>query len=493
MDNELLKIGAAYIRVSDERQDEYSPDSQLKKIREYAAREGFQIPEEFVYYDDGISGKNVKNRENFNQMIAVAKEKDRPFDKIYVWKLSRFARNQEQSIVYKNLLRKTGVNVVSVSEPLPEGPFGSLIERIIEWMDEFYLINLGVEVTRGMAEKASRGEPVVPAPFGYINAEKTYLPDEESGAASVVKEIFERYANGEKQREIAISLGQRGIRTKQGNMPENRWVEYILRNPAYISKMRWTSDGSRAVSKKDYESESITVYDGNWQPLISIELWEKVQKLLDEQKKAYPKYAKRQQPIQYMLKGLVRCSACEGPIAMASAVSGKSKVRTMQCCNYSRGRCHTSHSVTMPKIEAAFIEGLKKAIKEKNFNFAVETTKKKKTDTPAIDYDKLIAVEERKLARAKEAYLAEIDTIEQYKQNKKEITARIEELKAKQKKESVCEIDANAFAKKVLAVLEFIQKDNVSATAKNETLHTIIEKVVFEKAKGNLAIYFHDI
>ena len=158
MDNELLKIGAAYVRVSDERQDEYSPDSQLKKIREYASKEGYLIPDEYVFYDDGISGKNVKNRENFNQMIALAKDKNHSFDRIYVWKLSRFARNQEQSIVYKNLLRKMGVSVVSVSEPLPDGPFGSLIERIIEWMDEFYLINLATEVSRGMNEKVSRGE-----------------------------------------------------------------------------------------------------------------------------------------------------------------------------------------------------------------------------------------------------------------------------------------------------------------------------------------------
>ena len=62
MGYDLLRIGAAYIRVSDERQDEYSPDSQLKRIREYAVKEGYQIPEEFVYYDDGISGRSVKKR-----------------------------------------------------------------------------------------------------------------------------------------------------------------------------------------------------------------------------------------------------------------------------------------------------------------------------------------------------------------------------------------------------------------------------------------------
>jgi hypothetical protein len=72
----LLRIGAAYIRVSDERQDEYSPDSQLKKIREYAAKEGYQIPDDYVFYDDGISGKSTRKRGEFNLMIAAAKEKN---------------------------------------------------------------------------------------------------------------------------------------------------------------------------------------------------------------------------------------------------------------------------------------------------------------------------------------------------------------------------------------------------------------------------------
>ena len=161
--HKLTKIAAAYIRVSDERQDEYSPDSQLKKIREYAARDGYYIPDEYVFYDDGISGRNTKKRGDFNRMIATSKEKDHPFEVIYVWKFSRFARNQEQSIVYKNLLRKKGVSVVSVSEPIPEGPFGALIERIIEWMDEYYLIRLGDEVRRGMTDNAlkakSNGDP----------------------------------------------------------------------------------------------------------------------------------------------------------------------------------------------------------------------------------------------------------------------------------------------------------------------------------------------
>jgi DNA invertase Pin-like site-specific DNA recombinase len=490
LETDLLRIGAAYIRVSDERQDEYSPDSQLKKIREYAAKEGYMIPDEYVFYDDGISGKSTKRRDDFNRMIAIAKEKTHPFDVIYVWKFSRFARNQEESMVYKNLLRKKGVTVVSVSEPIPEGHFGSLIERIIEWTDEYYLVNLGAEVMRGMTEKASRGEPTCAPPFGYIMRDGKYYPDEESGKANIVREVFTLYSNGVKQREIALILANKGIRTRYGKKPENRWVDYMLHNSCYIGKIRWCTDGTKSVSKKKLDNENIMVVDGHHEPLISMELWDKVQKMLEAQKRAYPKHARKEQKVDYLLKGLVRCSACGGSLA-ACGSSGKAKVRCLQCCNYSRGSCRTSHSITIPKIEAAFIEGLKQALEEKQFT--IIPNKPNVTTQKQFDFDKLISVEERRLERAKEAYLAEIDTIEQYATNKKEITARIDDLKARRDKEAVKEVDIDAFADKVAGIVEFIEREDVTEQAKNEALHTIIEKIVFEKAKGNLAIYFHDI
>lgn len=488
MNNDLLRIGSAYIRVSDERQDEYSPDSQLKKIREYAAKEGYMIPDEFVFYDDGISGKSVKKRDDFNRMIALAKEKTHPFDIIYVWKFSRFARNQEEAMVYKNLLRKNGVSVVSVSEPIPEGHFGSLIERVIEWMDEFYLVNLGTEVSRGMAEKFSRGEPTCAPPFGYIIKDKMYYPDEESGKADIVREVFTLYAKGEKQRAIANMLWDKGVRTRRGNVPDNRFVDYMLTNPCYIGKLRRSPDGTRAVSRRHLDNEDIMVIDGHHEPIISMELWEEVQKIRDAQKKSYPKYARKEQPIDYMLKGLVRCSACGATLVCAISTP---KSKSLQCHNYSRGTCHTSHSITMRKIESAFKEGLRQAIGDKKFTLVA--SKPKNSEPKSVDYDKLIEVEQRRLARAKEAYLAEIDTIEQYAQNKKEITERIDGLKAKRDKQIVADVDVNAFTNKVLGVLEFIERDDVTEGAKNEALHSIIETIIYEKAKGNLAIIFHDL
>ena len=191
-----------------------------------------------------------------------------------------------------------------------------------------------------------------------------------------------------------------------------------------------------------------------------------------------------------MLKSLVKCSSC-GKSLTASGYSGKAKVPCLQCCNYIRGSCRTSHSILIPKLEAAVIAGLEKAVSTKEFTLVPKTPKK--TDITTVDYDKLIAVEERRLERAKQAYLAEIDTIEQYGQNKKEISERIENLIAKRDQDTPVEVNIDEFSNKVSNVIEFIKRKDVTPQAKNEELHTIIEKIVYEKAKGNLAIYFHDI
>ena len=163
-----MQKAAAYIRVSDERQDEFSPDSQLKLIRQFCKDNDFVIEDEHVFFDDGISAKNVERRKEFCRMIDLAKSKEPPFDAVIVWKYSRFARNQEESIIYKSFLRKHGIRVISVSEPSSDDPFSSLVERIIEWMDEYYVIRLSGEVKRGMTEKALRGQLNNPPPIGYL-------------------------------------------------------------------------------------------------------------------------------------------------------------------------------------------------------------------------------------------------------------------------------------------------------------------------------------
>lgn len=153
-----MKIAAAYIRVSTEDQTEYSPDSQIRLIREYAGRNDMVVPDEYIFADEGISGKTAAKRPEFIRMIGMAKKKPKPFEAILLWKFSRFARNRQDSIVYKTMLRKQlGIDVVSITENLGNDKISILIEAMIEAMDEYYSINLAEEVVRGMTEKAGRG------------------------------------------------------------------------------------------------------------------------------------------------------------------------------------------------------------------------------------------------------------------------------------------------------------------------------------------------
>jgi len=115
-----------YARVSSERQDiDLSISAQLKAMREYAQRNGHTVFREFV--DEAESGKTA-NRPAFREMIAVARLKEPPFGGILVWKLSRFARNRKDSIIYKSLLRKQGIQVISINEPIEDTPTGQLFD-----------------------------------------------------------------------------------------------------------------------------------------------------------------------------------------------------------------------------------------------------------------------------------------------------------------------------------------------------------------------------
>ena len=155
-DNTSMRTGALYIRVSTGKQEELSPDAQRRLLLDYASKNNIIISNQYIYEEDGISGRKADKRPQFQNMIAHAKSKEHPFDV-----------NQEESIVYKSMLRKDHVEVISVSEPLVDGPFGSLIERIIEWMDEYYSIRLSGEVVRGMTENALRGRNQARPPLGY--------------------------------------------------------------------------------------------------------------------------------------------------------------------------------------------------------------------------------------------------------------------------------------------------------------------------------------
>lgn len=474
------KIGAAYIRASTDDQLEYSPDSQRSKILEYAKREGYIIPDEYIFQDDGISGKAADKRPAFRIMIGHAKEDNPPFDCIFVWEFSRFARNQEESIMYKNLLKKRGVAVKSVREPLADSPFATLIERIIEWMDEYYLINLAIEVRRGMAEKATRGEAMGTAPFGYTCKDKTFYPNEN---ADTIRWIFEQFAAGKGSRTLATELNAMGVKTRRGNAPDNRWVHYILTNPAYIGKIRWSTEGHANYDRRDYNGENVLLVDGKHPPIIDMPLWDKVQQRLTE-RPTEAKY-RRNGSKMFMLKGLCRCGDCGATLTLLSAASP-----SLQCCRYGRGQCAVSHCITLKKANAAAIAALEEAADNESFNFTPSEPPKKAVRR---DWDKLIASEENRIRRAKNALLDGVFTTDEYKAAKAEAEDNISKLKdAKREEEEQLPTPPSpaVMEKKAREVLNIIKSPDASEETKNAALRSIIDKIVYAKPLNTLDIYF---
>lgn len=458
-----MATAAAYIRVSSERQDEYSPDSQIKLIREYAAKNGYELPDSLIFFDDGISAKSAVRRVEFNRMISMAKEKTPPFDAILVWKFSRFARNQEESIVYKNLLRKKGIQVISISEPISDSPFGDLIERIIEWMDEYYLINLSAEVKRGMEERISRGEPLCPPSFGYGISDGRYVinPDE----AMYVVRFFTAFAQGVSLRQIALDCRAERLLTHRGNPFESRTIRYILSNPVYIGKLR-------RFPAAGHTSELV---DGIHEPIVSRELWDTVQNRLALSRK----YERRDQRTDWMLKGLVRCE-CGATLTRLT-----SSPPSMQCCKYTKGReCEVSHYLSINKANRLVFENLFSVINDREYFLSPENITEHK-----IDFGALIKSEQNKLEKARDAYLSGIDTLDEYRQTKKRILKDIDMLECESRKAQ--KLRKYSSVKTAHRIFETLTDPAVSEKAKHEALRSVILKIVFSKSEKCLDFYFY--
>ncbi|MBS6520304.1 MAG: recombinase family protein [Clostridiales bacterium] len=490
-----MKTGALYIRVSTHMQDELSPDAQKRLLLEYAKTNDILISSDYIFIENGISGRKVDKRPEFQKMISLAKTKPTPFDTILVWKFSRFARNQEESIVYKSLLRRQcNIDVVSVSEPLIDGPFGSLIERIIEWMDEYYSIRLSGEVTRGMTEKALRGGYQARPPLGYkisVKGEPPVIVPEE---AKIVRIIFEKYVH-EKQGyfDIARYLNSLGYKTSHGKSFEARSIDYIIQNPTYCGMIRWNRTENETNRIKDKDEWIIT--EGHHEPIIGKELFDAAQ---DRYKSTYrPRGARPSSTYRHWLSGLLKCPHC-GRTMIAKRVVKKSNGANyayFTCYGYSKGKCLIPSNVSSLKLEPAVLSSLKEILDTKTLSFEYKVIE------PTEEIDERGLLEEQlqqislKEQRIKTAYREGIDTIEEYKHNREIIERERDELQQKISELESVDMDTSddkaIMLKKIQNVYEVVSSSDYTNQQKNEMLKTIVDKFVYDKENDTLNAYYY--
>lgn len=478
-----MKTGALYIRVSTDDQVEYSPDAQIRLGIEYAKKNGIIIPKKYIFQDDGISGRKANNRPAFQQMIGLARSDEHPVDVIIVWKFSRFARNQEEAIVYKNLLKKSNVDVVSVSEPIPEGFIGELVQRIFEWMDEYYSINLSGEVLRGMTERAMSGQYNTSPPLGYkmVNGIPTIVPEQ----AEIVTQIFNWYIDGMSFFDISKKLNALGYKTKRGGKFQNRTVAYIIRNEFYIGKIVWNRLNHDTRQLKD-PSEWVSV-DGNYETFISEETFN----LAKERDKSTSK-VHRSRPIstyKHWLSGMLVCSCCGG--RLVKAYTNKDGSVGFQCTNYNHAACHESHSVSENKIVPAILEGLQTVIDNGSVQYTAKHSKSESTDENELLLQKINAIDVKE-ERIKEAYRDGIDTIEEYKHNKELLQAERDTLTSMLtiKKETPAK-EQKQMLNNIKSAYDVISGANTSYQQKHEAISSIVDKIVYDKKNDSIAMHFY--
>ena len=276
-----------YARYSSDSQREESIEGQIRECTEYAEREGITVLRSYI--DRALSARTA-DRPDFQRMISDSEK--HLFDAVLVWKLDRFSRDRYDSAHYKHILKKNGVKVISAKEAISDGPEGIILESMLEGMNEYYSAELSVKIRRGQKENAMKCKNNGGGtPLGFRINKKTGKLEIDPLTAPIAREVFERYANGEMMKDIVESLTSRGLKTYKGNSFRIATLSQMMKNRKYIGEYRYSN----------------TVVPGGLPAIIDNELFERVQRRMEANKRA-PARSKATE--EYLLSGKLFCGNC---------------------------------------------------------------------------------------------------------------------------------------------------------------------------------------
>ena len=341
-----MKI-AAYCRVSTEKEAQIdSLEKQIEFFNEFTKKNGYELYK--LYADEGISGKQIKHRKQFQQMMEDAKHKK--FEKVVVKDVSRFARNTVDLLQSVRELKSYGVQVdfLNNGEVMEGG--SEFILTILGAMAQQESANMSKRVKFGKDITAKKGR-VPNLVFGYdkIPDERYTLKINEE-EAKIVKEIFESYVyKGIGTTKIAWNLNDRGIRTKK---TKSKWVQTsivrMLKNPIYTGRV--TNKKSEVTdfitgTRKELPEEEWIVVERPEMRIISDELFNRAQELLEQRSNEFKLNNKREKT-EYVFSTLIYCKHCgysfrrikrkytaDGPEYIRWVCSGRNSMGVNHCPN----------------------------------------------------------------------------------------------------------------------------------------------------------------
>lgn len=314
-----------YARYSSTGQNEQSIEGQIRINKEFAASRHINIVA--IYIDKARTGTN-DNRPDFQRMIDDAKSGK--FQYVIVYMFDRFARNRLDSIIYKEMLKKHGVRVLSALEPVSEDEGGEFYEMYLEWNAEKYSKRLSKRVRDGIDTSVKNGTfcggqliygykiHKEPLPGKNDRYTKTIVVDDMQ--ADIVRFVFTQYAKGVSKKNIATALNAQGHRYK-GKPFLGKTFDKWLVNPKYTGTFVF---GGRNC-------------DNMYPAIIDKKTFDRAQELL--RKNRY--FAKSNAPrIPYFLTSRLYCGHCGASVIADGGVGKQGTVYQYYVCKTARkGNC----------------------------------------------------------------------------------------------------------------------------------------------------------
>lgn len=291
-----------YLRHSSVNQERSVPQ-QRAELEKQAAAEGWQLVA--VFADEGKSGTTTEGREDFLAMIDRCLDDPASVDACVIWEYSRWAREEHDFAYYMAMLERVGIAVVSMKDPIPDGPASGIVKAAYAFAAAEESRNISRRVKRGQASLVEQGFPTGGRPpLGYLS-ERIEIPGAQGREArlhcrwtpdpaqqAAIMRAFEMRAGGYTIKAIHDELHL--YSTKSG-------YAAMFVNPTY--------KGSLSYGELEYR--------GRVEALVDADTWQRAQvKGLRRGKVSG----------NYLLSGLLRCGHCGKALTgkhVTSNVKGK--------------------------------------------------------------------------------------------------------------------------------------------------------------------------
>ena len=369
---------ALYARFSTDRQSENSLPDQFRVCERLAGQHGFEVVARFQ--DAAISGGTVQ-RPGYQSLLTGARNGH--FDVIVAEDTSRLWRNMAEQSPRLAELRDIGIAVVTHDLDTRQES-SAILGAVTGAMADHYRAEIGRRTRRGLEGRARQQKLTGGRAYGYRQVDGRRIVDEDQ--ATVVREIFERYAGGESALSIAADLNKRripspGAAWKRELRRRGGWVAScivgdpnrgvgIVNNDLYRglviwNRSRWVraaTDGKRRRRVINPRSQWVEHADESIR-IVPEALWKAVKRRQAEQttrvgSRISAGLSKSQalrtgrQP-RYLFSGMLKCGLCGSTYTLADA-------RTYQCASYVNGRaCTNAKRVKRTEVETKLLAGIK--------------------------------------------------------------------------------------------------------------------------------------